>query len=344
MSNAENRDRFWPVLAAIGTGIGVVGFVAFMGGAILWARFDELELPPEQAVAAVPQTELIVIGAGFLSRALLIALFAVAFLYLYRSVLITFSRRRQAQAENQAEEAARSASKERREELEAEAEAMKERVESGELPYEHRIGAAVVLSAILLIGGLIAMQWFGRGLGAEAYVVLAGISLLTVVLSAIVLVRTNQFLWYGVAVLFSVAVFIAAHTYFRTTTFPKFQPVAVLLDDGRAALGVYVAETSDELVLGDLNANLGRFSDRRELLTVPRETIGDFTVGPLASRPVARADVLQMGLDLCRSRRQAIRAAVQGRTTTPESAVCPTTQVAELQRKVRQLHRERPGL
>jgi hypothetical protein len=67
-----------PVLTAIGTGIGAIGFVIFFGGFIVWTRFNAAGLPANEAVAQVPRSDLIVTGASFLVPALLAALAAVA--------------------------------------------------------------------------------------------------------------------------------------------------------------------------------------------------------------------------------------------------------------------------
>ncbi|HEU5142444.1 MAG TPA: hypothetical protein VFU04_04720 [Solirubrobacterales bacterium] len=67
-----------PVLTVVGTGIGVIGFVIFFGGFIVWTRFDAAGLPANEAVAKVPRNELVATGASFLVPALLAALAAVA--------------------------------------------------------------------------------------------------------------------------------------------------------------------------------------------------------------------------------------------------------------------------
>jgi hypothetical protein len=67
-----------PVLTVIGTGIGVIGFVIFFGGFIVWTRFDAAGLPANEAVAQVPRGDLVATGASFLVPALLAALGAVA--------------------------------------------------------------------------------------------------------------------------------------------------------------------------------------------------------------------------------------------------------------------------
>ncbi len=82
-----------PVLGFIGTGIGVLGFVIFFGGFILWTRFDAVGLPADEAVWHVPREDLVVTGASFLVPALLTALVAVAIAYLLRDVFIGARRR-----------------------------------------------------------------------------------------------------------------------------------------------------------------------------------------------------------------------------------------------------------
>jgi hypothetical protein len=82
-----------PVLTVIGTGIGVIGFVIFFGGFIVWTRFDAAGLPANEAVAKVPRNELVVTGASFLVPALLAALAAVSVAVVFWDALIGNRRR-----------------------------------------------------------------------------------------------------------------------------------------------------------------------------------------------------------------------------------------------------------
>jgi len=75
-------DLVLRVLGAIGTGIGVLGFVTFFGAAILWVRTDKAELPATEAVAVIPRNVLISTGAQFLFPALLYAVGVVAVVFL----------------------------------------------------------------------------------------------------------------------------------------------------------------------------------------------------------------------------------------------------------------------
>lgn len=74
-------DLTLSALPAIGGTIGFVGFVALLGGAIQWVRFNSVQLPASQAVDAMPQSELVAIGAQYLITFTLLGLFAVICLY-----------------------------------------------------------------------------------------------------------------------------------------------------------------------------------------------------------------------------------------------------------------------
>jgi hypothetical protein len=74
-------DRVAPVLAAIGTGVGVIGFVTFVGGVILWARLNGAGFPPEHGVSVVPPSDLLAIGAATLVPQVLWSLGTVVVLW-----------------------------------------------------------------------------------------------------------------------------------------------------------------------------------------------------------------------------------------------------------------------
>jgi ABC-type multidrug transport system fused ATPase/permease subunit len=73
------------VLGAIATGIGVIGFVAVVGGMIIYTRADAAGLPADQALAVVPRTSLVAAGAVTLVPALALA-------FLFALVLFAFGR------------------------------------------------------------------------------------------------------------------------------------------------------------------------------------------------------------------------------------------------------------
>lgn len=67
---------------AIAGAVGFVGFVALIGGAIEWTRFWAAELPADQAVGAIPETELVTVGAVSTILFTLLGLAAVLLVYL----------------------------------------------------------------------------------------------------------------------------------------------------------------------------------------------------------------------------------------------------------------------
>lgn len=87
------------VLAAVGGGIGVLGFVAFFGAAILWIRMNQAHIPANEAVAVIPKSVLLTTGATFLVPALLAAFGFTAFLYLVETGREEWSNRKQTKSE-----------------------------------------------------------------------------------------------------------------------------------------------------------------------------------------------------------------------------------------------------
>lgn len=88
--SSSSQDLVLKVLGAVGTGIGILGFVTFFGGAILWIRAEEANLPANDVVSVIPHSVLVTTGASFLVPAVLIAGVVVALIFLvhlgFRSV------------------------------------------------------------------------------------------------------------------------------------------------------------------------------------------------------------------------------------------------------------------
>ncbi len=58
---------------AVASGLGVLGFVTFAGGVVLWTRFNEMGLPASHSLSLVAKSELVSTGAEFLVPALLLS-------------------------------------------------------------------------------------------------------------------------------------------------------------------------------------------------------------------------------------------------------------------------------
>ena len=68
------RSATTAALPVIVSAVVSIGFVAFAGKAVLWARFEALQVPGDQVVKAVPQGEAVAVGASML---LIFGLFGV---------------------------------------------------------------------------------------------------------------------------------------------------------------------------------------------------------------------------------------------------------------------------
>lgn len=91
-------------LTAVAAGVGVLGFVTFFGGAILWVRAREAGLPANDAIAVIPKPVLVTTGASFLVPAALLAVGTVGAVY---AIHLLFHLPRQIKTARQAAEASR---------------------------------------------------------------------------------------------------------------------------------------------------------------------------------------------------------------------------------------------
>jgi flagellar motor protein MotB len=60
------REAAKALIPVLLTGASLIGFVAFAGAVIVWTRLFAIEVPPEQAVTAVPRAELVATGSSVL--------------------------------------------------------------------------------------------------------------------------------------------------------------------------------------------------------------------------------------------------------------------------------------
>jgi flagellar motor protein MotB len=60
------KDATKALIPVLLTGASLIGFIAFAGAVIVWTRLYAIQVPPEQAVKAVPQDELVATGSSLL--------------------------------------------------------------------------------------------------------------------------------------------------------------------------------------------------------------------------------------------------------------------------------------
>jgi hypothetical protein len=320
------KDLALKALVASATAIGFTGFVAVLGGAILWVRFYSARLPADQAIAVMPTGDLVVFGAVTLVTFFVLGGLTVLASYLLdphagptastRRILITLVAIEMAYA-------------------------------IAITPFGDnwkRLGL-IALVAVIGVAGELALTKLGsvdltssprKCLGDKTtrwpYVAKIGLYLLVVVaiagavllanpelwLGGVLLVAAllgravmrvarlsgNNFGWYGVALFLSVVLFGAALNVLRTIDLPQVQPAALLREnDAEGVCGLYITETDDRIYLA--RTDLAEPEGKRPIRTsgrifwVPREDVTDFSVGSLQSirdaekrAPVLRRELL----------------------------------------------------
>lgn len=69
------------LVAGVVSALGLAGFVAVLGGAVVWVRLHSVDLPADQAVAFIPNSQLVVTGAAPLVFFLVLGALAVVGVY-----------------------------------------------------------------------------------------------------------------------------------------------------------------------------------------------------------------------------------------------------------------------
>lgn len=252
---------------AVLSGLGVVGLATLAGGAILFLRFQALQLPTEQAVAVVPRTELLTIGA----EALVPLTFVLLIVFLVvRALLLRFSL------------------------------LPKAREHRGWLAL---MGLPLVLAVLLYYSLAIHRVRLDASFGEVALVALAG--LLACVLVGMPRPKDHKWGWFALTVVLVIAGVATGVSWIRTYHAPDVRPAALIrssTDQGIA--GLFIAETSDQLYLARVDdvgeSNRGEPRTGR-LIDVPLSDVKAVSIGQNQSLPQAlkRAPELLSELTLC---------------------------------------------
>jgi hypothetical protein len=262
----ETSDTPWdhiaPVLAAIATGIGVLGFVTFVGGAIEWARFGATGLPREEALSVVPAHDLVVVGARTIVPAMawgLAACFGYGVLRLWDK-----SHKRNRHHLNFLGLAADGLSTEK--------------------------GRAYVILGFLVIGEAIGAYSTLHSPPGKATIPWHAIVLIVVLglLAAFVAFRLARiparFLLLALTIFLGLSIFVGIVEYVYATYVPALRGAAVIRNHKKATIGFFVAENSDRVYLARLTlpplrrGKIVRHSAR--LIGIDKDQITDLAIGP----------------------------------------------------------------
>jgi hypothetical protein len=292
------------LLGTVAAGIGVLGFVTFFGGAILWIRFDQADLPANEAVAVVPREVLLTTGASFLVPALMLSLAAVFVLLLVR---LGLGHVRDAEDHH---------------------------TDLTGLKGVGRQGRFVAEGAFLLVLLVIEVVWVAPEaltVNVPRALILFLLGFSTLAISWSVLRSTERLLWFGLAVFASVSAFIAGTTYFRTADRPKLEPAALLSERDGPRTGFFVARADDYIYLGRGLGTTGTSGGAR-LIAIPRADVRNLSIGPLVSPQLIRPRSARLALGLCRRRG---REAPPGKEDRQLEPPCSRAQIVSLRGQVR---------
>jgi len=337
---ASPADLVLKVAGAVGTGLGILGFVTLFGGAILWIRAKEAHLPANDVVSVIPNSVLVTTGASFLVPAVLIAGFVVALIFLVHlgcRAIRSFEERdefrkahtfnlkaeelsRDADAAEELAKAARAlavstgnhgdekAAEEREAEaLEARSKAAMKKAAAENLRAKSETAVARTRNQFyfeLVLGGLllaILPPWLNGAIGH-----LHCLSVIALILVA------------------AATVAVSLLTYATTNKFIWFGLVAFVMVGVYIGFATYFSTTNNPKVepaaalragrppvvgifIADTASNLylGSFPDEERtprLLVLPRAQVTDLAIGPLMNPERAPKRAAQLGLDRCKQK------------------------------------------
>ncbi len=268
----DSWGRIAPVLAAVASGVGVLGFVTFVGGAIAWARFGGAGLPEEEALSIVPTSTLVVIGAATVVPAVVLALAAVALMFMVRVAIGT------------------------REERLGDEMGVGLSPQGRDLLRGISIGLFVfIFETVFFIATFEEWGWGQFGVFA-----LVGGSL--AVLTAFIAYTTPRFIVIGAAAFFALSVLLGGLGYARARDASDVRAAAVVRQNAKATIGFFIAETSSRVYLGRLETvrtKDGKPTDEIEekgqrIIAIDKAQVSDIAIGP-AEDP---ADALKRAQDL----------------------------------------------
>ena len=278
LSDAAEKKSSWdqaaPVLAAIGTGVGVLGFVTFVGGAIDWARFRAAGLPREEALSVTPTQDLIVVGASTIVPAIAWGLLGIALFTIARVVV--------GRGEQRVGHPAQSAL----------ATAQRDRIRA--------ILLAVYVAAFEIIAFIVTLE----DPSFEQFVVFIFLGLLMAGLVFSLALVTDRFVFLSGAILLSVSIFLSGVAYVRERSTSELRGAAVVRENARAVIGFFVAEGSSRVYLARIDLEPVIESneieeDSSRLVAFDEAQITDLAIGPANEPQEALAHARDLAAELC---------------------------------------------
>ena len=273
---ATPLGRLTPFLAAVGSGIGVIGFVTFMGGTIVWARVRAAGLPAAPTLGVFPKQDLLVIGAETLVPMFLWALLGVAVLAVgytaTRAALLKYGRQGH-------------------------------RLLNRELRY--RAGEETWLATVMM--GLFVLLALGAPLVTardelspqEGVAAIVSV-LIGALVAAAVAHSTRRFVYLATTTFVLSAMFLGFLAYWRAGHEELIRGAAIIRDNKKAVTGIYVAEGSGRVYLALLTLDHGKIDkSKSRLVGIAKSQVTDIAIADRKTPPNALAQATALAKDLC---------------------------------------------
>ncbi len=331
------------VVGAAASGIGLLGFVTFAGGATLWVRFKEMGLPPARAVSLIPKSELIATGAERLTPALAVAGIIVLVLIWYdRHLTAARPTPQPAPVEPQAQPSglagclvasfASSSPKREREHKRKLARAAKDAAKQAKAESEHKRKLALFAGCVVVsIGVVVSIALLVLTVDFLAFLILLVATALASVVIAFSAVNLKSRSTFFLVAFLAAGLFWMVGSYAETSQSLSVIPMAYSRAQAgtasRVEVGYFVAETSDRIFFASLPKG-----EQNELREFPRGETDDLEVGQPVPVEEAESAAARFAYNLCQRLLSLIPLKKPTKQAPAPEPPCPATYLEALKR------------
>lgn len=321
------------VAGAIGTGIGVLGFVIFVGGALIWTRFDVVGVPAADAVAIIPKEVLLTTGASVLAPIALLGLAVVAVLYGADSLteLSASSERAELVAEvkasheacvraqaafaeanhraqaalpagtaasteqmEQALQRSREADAQRQAYDTAEQNLQELRASQAKRRHKQTVRRSRIFFFILFAVITVATLMTLHHLHTDGKLVVLVVAAMSSAVALALYARTRKFLAFALAAFLAATLTFAVGRYYDARNNPLLVPAAAVSSDRGPIAGFLIAQTADRVYIGVLEG-----ARSSHVVALDRKKVTDFAVDGAVNTDHVMADAKTLAAGLC---------------------------------------------
>jgi hypothetical protein len=277
-SRGTGWDRVAPWVAAFGTGIGVIGFVTFVGGMIVWARVRAAGIPAAPTLGIFPRQDLLVIGAETLVPMVLQGLVVVAALAaVYALVRIVLKVRIPHLNQRMREH------------------------EDAFLAGEASLAVAIGMFLFVAVALWICVALLGDDLTVDQAVpALFGVAVAALVAAAVGS-RTRRFLYLATTTFVLVGLFLGFIAYWSAGNQEAIRGAAIIRENQTPVAGIFVAEGAGRVYLARIAVGDDGVIDksRSRLVGIAKSQVTDIAIADRAAPREAVARAGRLVTELC---------------------------------------------